>query len=116
MEVRLTVDLRVYSMEALKKAAYAIGKTAITQIYVIDETHAGVVLRGVDAGHGEEDLSGVLLREAMDQELRLAISKETLQARNLIMAHALSKVPLLHPELENGFPDVPEQTGSSGDH
>jgi His-Xaa-Ser system protein HxsD len=46
------------------------------------------------------DWKGLFLNELLDEELREKIAKETEAERTLILAHALSKQPVINRELE----------------
>ena len=100
------VDLRVYTLSTIKKAVYSVGDGASGTIDLVSETEAVVSFHsGADRNGGSDDeLRARFYRELLDYDLRAAIAIETEPLRNLIVAHALSRVPLLHPELESGMP------------
>ncbi len=104
MEIGFTVDLRVYSLEALKKAMYALGRVCTAQISLLDDVRANVALNPLPGELDASALEGYFWQEILDQDLRESVGRETSLVRNLIMAHALSKVPLLNPDLESGDP------------
>jgi His-Xaa-Ser system protein HxsD len=105
-EITLSVDLRVYSIEALKNTGYALGRNLVTKIEMADATQARVTLIPLNGELEVKTLVGRFWLELLDQDLRESVGRETAPIRNLIMAHALSRVSLLNPELETGEPNV----------
>lgn len=103
-DVVLSVDLRAYSLEALKKAAYALGRVSSSRIELLDDATARVVLFPNPGESVGQVLAARFWQELLDQDLRESVGRETGPVRNLIMAHALSKLPLLNPGLESGEP------------
>lgn len=101
--VSVEIDLRVYSIQAVKKACYALGSIATSSIQLSGEQKAMVSLlpRGL---FPEAELVQFFQQELLDQDLREIIARETEPLRNLIFAHALSKVPLLNTDLEGDPP------------
>lgn len=88
--MRLLLDSRAYSLEAVQKAAYRFIDKLTVQISINVET----IECEVQMNDGKEiDLTLVdaLKREFLDQELRLKIKKETEAQRNLILAYVFSK-------------------------
>jgi His-Xaa-Ser system protein HxsD len=87
------VDLTVYSETALLKATYKFTDCYFVKIDRASEKIAAVAFtprtNALDA-----NIEGNFLNELLDQCLREKISEETLPVRNLIMAHALSKLNL----------------------
>jgi His-Xaa-Ser system protein HxsD len=77
------IDLGIYSLVALKKAAYKFKKV---QILERDKNFAILELGDIS----EE----VFYKELVDQDLREIIAKETEPVRNLILAQAFSKTSL----------------------
>jgi His-Xaa-Ser system protein HxsD len=104
----LRVDLRVYALSAVKKALYAVGGAVSGNIELVSEAEAVVSFYPATDGASvsSEELQARFSRELLDYDLRASIAAETEPLRNLIVAHALSRVPLLHPELESGMPDA----------
>jgi hypothetical protein len=68
-----------------------------------------------EANVSDEQLRARFHRELLDQDLRGVIASETEALRNLVVAHALSRIPLIHPELESGIPQESE-SASSAEH
>lgn len=90
----LRIDLAVYRLAAVKKAAYRFSSSATAAIEV-DGRHAVVVL--TRTGEGAGDLEQAFLREVLDQELREVVADETAPVRNLILAQVFSRTNLLDP-------------------
>lgn len=97
----IRVDTRVYSLSAIKKAAYRFSDRFFV---VIDPDHEPEVRVRFSAKPGiAADLHvaiGEFSNELLDQDLRERIRGETEGVRRLLLAHALSRVPLIQPELE----------------
>ncbi len=91
----VVVDLGLYSRDAIRKAAYKFsGDWYVELVSGSDQT---VNVRFTPKAEGKD---GDLVRkeffnELLDQTLRERIASETLAVRNLIMAHALSKLDLI---------------------
>jgi hypothetical protein len=49
-------------------------------------------------------MAGEFCNALLDQTLREIVSQESEAERNLILAHALSRTTLIHPELETESP------------
>ncbi len=102
----VVVDLGLYSRNAIQKAAYKFSDAWYVELASgSDQT---VNVRFTPKGEGKD---GDLVRkeffnELLDQTLRERIASETLAVRNLIMAHALSKLDL------NQTPDALSSTRS----
>ena len=77
------IDLGIYSLVALKKAAYKFKKV---QILERDKNFALLELGDIS--------EAVFYQELVDQDLREIIAKETEPVRNLILAQAFSKTSL----------------------
>ena len=98
--ISISVDLDIYSQMAVKKACYRIADQAVTELTLEDE---GRMLVGISAigDQSADQLKNRFLQELLDQDLRETVAKETNPVRNLIMAHALSRVPLINAELDD---------------
>jgi His-Xaa-Ser system protein HxsD len=106
------VDTSVYGLTAVLKSGYQFTGRAYLHIQRTGEGELEIRLRPKQAGINPDDLAGEFLNDLIDQRLREIVAKETQAARDLILAHALSKTSLLHLELEttNPFPD--HETGN----
>lgn len=91
------VDTTVYSVLALKKAAYRLADRCSVVIGVPEETR--VAISFTCAGSNGEDAVRDCVRrffeEAGDYDLRERIANETAPLRNLILAHAFSRTKLI---------------------
>lgn len=104
---RLTrVDVGVYSLEAVLKSAYRFTGRCFIHIAHADDNALLVRMRPKDPNENPDSSLRDFLNDLLDQRLRSIIEAETAQTRDLIMAHALSKTPLIRPEFES---DTPQQ-------
>lgn len=96
---KITLDTTIYSLIAIKKAAYkladrvdiALNPKAATSIEVIfDFTRHDAVKPA--------DVFADFYTELLDQDLRELIKEETAPVRNLILAHAFSRTSLVPTE------------------
>ena len=93
----LAIDIRVYSLEAVKKTAY---KFAAVGSVIIEPKADNVisVLFNFAEVHGRGDPERIIsdfCTELLDQDLREIIKRETTPVRNLILAHAFSRSSLV---------------------
>jgi len=91
------VDTTIYSVTALKKAAYRFADRCSIQIGVPEGTRLSLAFSSV-RGDGEAPVRDCIRNffdEALDYDLRERISGETAQLRNLILAHAFSRTKLV---------------------
>lgn len=100
----VTVDTSVYSLKAILKSAYAFTARAYLHLQYQDATVIEVRMRPKRSGEDPETIVYDFLNDLIDQRLRDLIATETESARDLIMAHALSKTCILTPELETADP------------
>lgn len=98
----ISVDLQAYSLNAVKATAYRLGNIARIELTRENPKCEMSVTLPADGGVDKDAFLDRFWQELQDQDLREIIARETEAVRNLIMAAALSKVPLLHPELETG--------------
>lgn len=91
----ISLDLRVYSLSALKKAAYRLADRCTIVLSHVSETSVNAALVSADGSNGEELLRS-FLDEALDQELREQIGAATSGVRDLILAHAFSRTRLVN--------------------
>jgi His-Xaa-Ser system protein HxsD len=93
----LSIDTRLYSLEAVKKTAYKFA--AVTSIILQPKTDQVIsVLFNFIGAHAQNDPERVIsdfCNELLDQDLREIIRRETTPVRNLILAHAFSRSPLV---------------------
>jgi His-Xaa-Ser system protein HxsD len=94
--VRFEINVGLYSLGAVKKAAYKFTSECAVLLEQGQDTLLTVVLNFVGDQTGERKLqiAAALCNEILDQDLREIIAKETESTRNLILAHAFSKTSL----------------------
>jgi len=99
----LTLDRSVYSLTAVKKAAYRYLRSFTTDISVTNEQIHCLVrfVPPVTEEEGER-LVAELKKEVLDQDLREQLKSETEAVRNLILAHTFSKTGLVSNEPLSG--------------
>ena len=108
-----TVDVGVYGLEPILKAAYLFSGEYFVHLQRGDAGRIEVRLRARSAGADLERAFGAFVNEVLDQGLRAKIAAETAPVRNLILAHALSGTTLLRAELEAVEPPAdPEGVGA----
>jgi His-Xaa-Ser system protein HxsD len=89
--MKLEIDEKIYSLEAVQKSAYRF----IDRLTILITTVDGKVICDIDPVEGTEDQKDKNIanfkRELLDQQLRKQIKEETESARNLILAYAFSR-------------------------
>jgi His-Xaa-Ser system protein HxsD len=104
-QFRMEFDLRVHSMNAVKKTAYRFSNRASASFSQSSEFILVVVFSVERSAELQE---AEILKELLDQELREIVAEETKMVRDLIMAQAFSKISLVDPDGEGGtFEDDP---------
>ena len=102
------VDLSVYGLEVVLKAAHRF--TGRCHVHLErrpgDEERLDVRFRAKEpsAAGSLGVVAGEFFNELLDGRLRAAVARESEPVRNLILAHALSGMTLVDPELEEGMP------------
>jgi His-Xaa-Ser system protein HxsD len=91
----LRLDLPVYGLTAILKSAYLFTDRAYLHIQRAGTEHLEVRIRPKGPDGSPDALAGEFLNDLLDQRLREIIGQETQQARDLILAHALTKTNLL---------------------
>src|SRR5262249_17992120 len=92
-QLSLTLDSRVYSLTAIKKAAYRFVDRFAANISV-ENDNVVCLLTFTAASLSERQRSAIVgdfMQEVLDQDLREQIRTETEPVRNLILAYAFSK-------------------------
>lgn len=95
--IRFELDVRVYRLTAIQKAAYRLAGRCTAVIGAPGEHAVPVTLQflaGTDSTHALS-VAEEFFRELLDQELREQIGEETRPLRALILAHAFSRVDLI---------------------
>ena len=99
MERALDIDLGVYSLDSLKRAAYRFSDRFATEITVDRQIATCKLTFPTDrTSESVESVVAAFRRELLDQDLRETIRRETEGVRNLILAHAFSKTGLVDDE------------------
>lgn len=100
-ERTIYVDLRVFSMNAVKKTVYRFCSKYSADIVSEGPTRLRVTFTPRDGSEpADRNVEADFKSELLDQDLRERIYAETEPVRRLLLAHALSRVPLIDPELE----------------
>lgn len=95
----LRFDSRVFSIEAVKNAAYRMAASFDCDIRIEgDDIVCDLKLRGNEANSNIDSLMDQFRREVVDHDLRLQISSQTEAVRNLILAHAFSRTGITTSE------------------
>ncbi len=90
--VELVFDEAVFSISAIKKAAYVISHLASVDIR-LDDGKIKCALRPHTPGPTDSLVADFRI-EVLDQDLRETIADETAALRNAILAHAFSRTGL----------------------
>lgn len=111
-DASVEVDLTLYSPEAVQKSAHRFTNRFYIKFEKISEqilrVHFVSKEKNLDTGF----IKNEFFNELLDQNLRFKLAQATEPTRNLIIAHALSGLDLLHPELEEVNPaSDPNQIG-----
>ena len=89
----------VYSLQAIKKAAYRFIDKFSVNIRDEDENYLVDLIFSKDVSpEAKNFLLSDFSKEVLDQDLRESIKSETEAYRNLILAHVFSKTPLVTDE------------------
>jgi His-Xaa-Ser system protein HxsD len=94
--VHFEVDLSVYSLDTVKRAAIKFTSECAVLFERESESLLIVILNfaGDQAKERKLQLGAALCNEILDQDLRESIAQKTEGSRNLILAHAFSKTSL----------------------
>lgn len=95
--IRTTIDLRIYRLSAVKKAAYRLAERLTASIASDDESSVAVTFTfkpGTTEPVAREAVR-LFAQELLDQDLRESVAEETEQLRTLILAQAFSKTDLI---------------------
>lgn len=93
---RLELNTTIYSVEAIKKAAYKLADRVSAIISPASECTVAVTFN-FGSGQSPTDREQIIAdfsNELLDQDLREIIKREAGPLRNLILAHAFSKTSL----------------------
>lgn len=94
---RVTIDLRVYRLAAVKKAAYRLADrvTVVLGAPDGDDLPLTFLWKPGTAESVAVETIRAFFDEVLDQELREHVAEETAPVRALILAHAFSKTDLI---------------------
>lgn len=94
---RAVLDLRVYRLSAIKKAAYRVAAQCTVVLGAEEEgrQHVSFLMKPGSADHALLEAARAFFQELLDQELREQIAEETAPVRTLILAHAFSRTDLI---------------------
>ena len=98
------MDLAVYGLEPVLKAAHTMTGRCLVHVEHVDEGHVLCRIRPMEAGADLERLASEFVNDALDQALRARIAAQTEPVRRLLLAQAFSKVNLLHPDMDAADP------------
>ncbi len=94
------VELDLYGLEPLLKAAHRMTGRCFVHLEHEDATHILCRFRAKEPGDDVELLAHEFLNNALDEVLRARIAATSEPVRRLLIAQAFSKVNLLHAENE----------------
>jgi len=98
-EERIILDTTIYSLVAIKKAAYKFAdRAAICLCPKTASCIEAVFSFSAEDGVKPEEVVADFYTELLDQDLREIIKNETAPVRNLILAHAFSRTTLIPAE------------------
>lgn len=92
----LRFDSRVFSVDAIKNAAYRMAGVFDCEIRIDGEDIVcSLSLRDNKATTNSDGVINQFRREVIDHDLRLRIASQTEGVRNLILAHAFSRTGVI---------------------
>lgn len=97
----MEADLEVYGLPALLKVAYKFTDRCFVHLQHRSERIVEVRFRSKGPQVPLDSIAGEFCNEVLDQRLREVVSHESEPIRNLIFAHALSRVGLANSESES---------------
>jgi His-Xaa-Ser system protein HxsD len=103
----IEIDLQAYGLSALLRVAYKFTDRCFVHIEPRDKHIMHVRFRAKAVQTSLESIAGEFCNEVLDQRLREIVGQESEPIRNLIMAHALSRVGLARTNIENPPDDDP---------
>lgn len=93
ISTEVALPLSVYSVEAVKRAAYAFMARAVCDIQV-NNFEVVCQLTATSTGENIEMLARDFKREVLDHDLRISIEQQTEPVRNAILGFTFSKTGL----------------------
>jgi His-Xaa-Ser system protein HxsD len=98
--ITLRLDGRVYSLDAIKRAAYDMSHLAAFNIYHDKATQ--VTLKIKVCSHAPSDILETLLNKVLDHQIRIDMDRQFGPLREIIAAQAFSPTDQL-PDIFSGF-------------
>src|SRR5437764_5554272 len=97
----MEVDLGVYGLAALQKVAYKFTDRCFIHLKHREDRIVEVRFRSKGSQLSLDSIAGEFCNEILDQRLRELVGRDSEPVRNLILAHALSRVGLANSEPEH---------------
>jgi His-Xaa-Ser system protein HxsD len=94
----MEVDLEVYGLPALLKVAYKFTDRCFVHVQRRSERIVEVRFRKKESQASLDSIAGEFCNEILDQRLREIVARESEPVRNLVLAHALSRVNIANPD------------------
>jgi His-Xaa-Ser system protein HxsD len=94
----MEVDLEVYGLAALLKVAQKFTDRCFVHLQRRNEQIIEVRFRSKGSQVPLDSIAGEFCNEVLDQRLREVVARESEPVRNLVLAHALSRVGLANSE------------------
>ncbi len=104
----MEVDLDIYGLPALLKVAHKFTDRCFVHLQYRTERVVEVRLHAKAPQVPLDGIAGEFCNEVLDQRLREIVARESEPVRNLVLAHALSRVDLANSESES--PSLPADT------
>ena len=96
----MEVDLDIYGLPAILKVADKFTDRCFVHLQHRSERIVEVRFRAKSAQVLLDSIAGEFCNEILNQRLREIVARESEPVRNLVLAHALSRVDFAHPESE----------------
>ncbi len=95
--IPVVIDLRLYRLEAIQKAAYRMAErlTAVLGKQREHDVSVEFVFRATTSPTQASESVRLFFQELLDQELREKVAEETRAIRSLILAQAFSRTDLI---------------------
>src|SRR5437867_4179007 len=96
----MEVDLDIYDLSAVLKVADKFTDRCFVHLQHRSERIVEVRFRAKSAQVPLDSIAGAFCNEVLDQRLRQIVARESEPVRNLVLAHALSRVDFAGSESE----------------
>lgn len=94
----MEVDVGVYGLDAIRKVAHKFTDRCFIHLHHRNEQTIEVRFQAKSAQVPLDSIAGEFCNEILDQRLREIVARESEPVRNLVLAHALSRVDLTAEE------------------